>query len=64
MRRANRRKVLARATDNCGACGEEVSSVELSSVKIATWTVKVCSDCSKKDPADDYREAADILKKK
>jgi len=62
MYRSRNKRIRKRAqpADNCGACGQEFSAVELSKVKLASigWELKLCSNCLGQDTLSNYRDAA------
>lgn len=49
---------------NCGACGGEFMSDELSTVKLSGFqsVLRVCDSCKSKEPQEHYKTAASILK--
>lgn len=51
--------------DNCGACGREYFSTELTPIKLGDYSlsrIKICASClSYADVAEDYKSAAEII---
>lgn len=65
MRRVDWRKRNASSitAENCGACGREFTSADLTPVKLGNlnWNLKLCKTCLNSDTADAYRDVVNIL---
>lgn len=59
----NRRRKKKAFADNCGACGNEHMSTELTKVVLRNWDLKLCKSCLDNDTLTDYQSAVGMINK-